>query len=104
MVKYEKLIIHWLIALAKWYIRSQGDMAYYAEKSFIIFETQRPHVVTLYTPHAICISHQAFLTILSIINVTLSSDHLKQPPVFFCHTRIWQNHIIFLVVQKTQNH
>ena len=28
----------------------------------------------------------------------------KQPPVFFCHTRIWQNHIIFPVVQKTQNH
>ena len=23
---------------------------------------------------------------------------------FFCHTRIWQNHIIFLVMQKTQNH
>ena len=28
----------------------------------------------------------------------------KQPPVFFCHTRIWQNHIIFLVVQKALNH
>ena len=31
-------------------------------------------------------------------------NSFKQPPVFFCHTRIWQNHIIFLVVQKTQNH
>ena len=23
---------------------------------------------------------------------------------FFCRTRIWQNHITFLVVQNTQNH
>ena len=32
-------------------------------------------------------------------NVTFNSHQF-----FFCHTRIWQNHIIFLVVQKTQNH
>ena len=28
----------------------------------------------------------------------------EQPPVIFCHTRIWQKHIILLVVQKTKNH
>ena len=41
--------------------------------------------------------------ILNINNVYFE-NMVKQPPVFFCHTRIWQNHIIFLVVQKTQNH
>ena len=56
-----------------------------------VWKYERPPPPCCYYMHFYC-----FVQIQRII--------IKQPPVFFCHTRIWQNHIIFLVVQKTQNH